>query len=596
MNPSEIPLVSRAFSYIAGIISVLPLFFLLNARAVDRYRAFVHSFAPLERYIAKRNRLNTVARFLPSPGILLGILLGFASVFAVDLAGKLLPEEFSKGLGKQDNLTKVAVIAFVLAGMLEEFWKCSLGLMACLIFTRVWRDKPRDGEKDGTLSGLERDRPLFASATPFILGAVGLGFALLENAAYMEGIPVQSLPGMLFARGMASAVLHTAINFTFGLALLNARPGRLGGVVVGAYGLAVLQHGVFNFFALPQGNFPDFLTGVVLISVVFYALWRMYRVMPELKYRALQPERVSESEPAPPPEEPSPGFVMLLMRDEHARARPELQSPPFEFAEAGLGPDVLEVLARPESPAPAPSIQAKQWEFFQGVVERSLGEGFHLSVWDSSSFAAASPNAYEGLRERGVDLTSMRPVRILEFAPRRGYAVGEREFQADRYIYVSCGLGPVLGRELWISFPFPNPLVRWFFLNLATRRELYLKEFRPVPADSSRLGDPRGWYRAFLPVPMLDPARETLKEHLKRAQVPPPSGSAPRDVFDPARWHLSFGAVPAEILFLSGPDLEFIETYGVSDYFFALKHMDYTWANDFRRPGLSVEMVRRRNG
>lgn len=129
-------------------------------------------------------------------------------------------------------LTQTAHIAFIQAGMMEEFCKGILILASGLLFAFDW--KTYTFKKEMVLIG----------------GFVALGFAGIENANYIFSAKEEDRISMFVGRTIRSSNAHFLINLCFALAFVKSnqketkeRPLAL----FLAFLLAVSQHGLFNF-------------------------------------------------------------------------------------------------------------------------------------------------------------------------------------------------------------------------------------------------------------------------------------------------------------------------------------------------------------
>lgn len=531
---------------IAAFLSVVPLMLLLSAKTVPEYAQLA----------------GRLSRFFPHRMLSLAVVLG--GVVGVGSALLTLPfkaiffQDVEHTAKASEALTWTVYIAFIYAGLAEEVVKCLLALGLALLAGSA----PRAG-----------GGRVFLKATPFLCGAVGMGFALLENFDYLR-YPI-GLPSMLLARGLLAAPIHTAINFNFGLTLYRSRGENLLTVVPLALAVATLQHGLYDFFAIPSGAFSQFLTLVATILIVTHVLKRMYALLPETRHR-LWRERPAESEDANEDEsdeaqaggawELSPSalrfFEQGLLRDEHRKLRPPARPPPFREDEFPFpAPALREAFLKYEYAGPLPEADAEYRAYFEAKAREAFAPAAAY-VWDTAVFAenieGEGNETYRALQSMGIELTKLAPLRVLEFSP-TGALPGA-------YRYLSCGLGPLLGRELLLSFPHPFSPARIFFT--AVSAGLFPEppaDFRALPVEPHLLGDPRGWFRAVLPVPLLDPVRDRLVAAL--------DGRCP---------------LPAEILYLNRPDLRLVRRYGVQNYFAILKEAGESWFNDFLRSPIEV--------
>ena len=541
--------------YLFGFLSGVPLLLLLSAKTVPEYAAHARPVVSLFPY--------RIFAF----GVVLGGIGGVFSAFlALFYKGIFFPD-MPLAARPSEGLTWTLQWAFLNAGLVEEFSKCSIGFFLALIVA-------------GNFSERENGGRVFLRATPFICGAVGMGFAMLENFEYIRaGSDGAPNPSIILVRTMVSFG-HAAVNFNFGLSLLAARPRELPWVAGVAFFWAVIQHGVYDFFAIPSGAFSTFLALAFEVAFFAYVIERMYRILPETRHREWRP-RTAEDEAeeggdvaaASPLEMSATARAFLergLLRDPHRDLRPPSARTPFVEEEFPFpSREVAESFLKYEYTGPATEHEREYREFFEGAARRAFA-GAPAYVWDSSVFAEdleRGEDLFHEMNSLGIDLTRLAPIRVLEFSP-SGSLPGA-------YRYLSVGLAPLVGRELLLSFPYPFALARIVFCAFAanaftrTAPRLPLEPFEVVSVQPHLVGDPRGWYRGLLCAPLIDEVRDGLERELD------------------GRYSL-----PLEGLYLSKPDLRFIRRYGAQNYFYILKEMNVSWFNDFTRPSLSVEEER----
>ncbi|MCB1174468.1 MAG: hypothetical protein KDK39_12930, partial [Leptospiraceae bacterium] len=96
----------------------------------------------------------------------------------------------------------------------------------------------------------------------------------------------------------------------------------------------------------------------------------------------------------------------------------------------------------------------------------------------------------------------------------------------------------------------------------------WLKPFQVMLSDSSlSLGEPRGWWRAFMPVPLFGHLHTSLKNLF------------PDD----------YGA-PLNILMLGESDLLFIQRHGIEGYFRFLSDHQIAWHTSLYRPVIGMQL------
>ena len=558
--------VAFAEACLGAIISILPVLLLLAAKEVAQYRPSLGRIPWFHAWTTRTNRL------LPGPAVALGLLCGAASAGIALLLGELLIPNYSMAFRPQSALTATMQIAFVYAGAVEELAKTLLCVPAALLLSRAAMG----------------ERHVVLASAPFLAGAVGLGFALVENQHYLEGIPMAGFIPMVVARGGISAVVHTVVNFHFGLSLLAIRKGRVARVLVPALIVCILQHGVFDFFALSPEPMPQFLATALLLASCAVAIHRLRVLLPQTIVSAYVPTARARNEERDRLASDL-GLLLALVRDPHALLRPPLHPPPFWSEDFPFPPGLHRTLLAPQARCPEPEAVAADWHRREGpLLAAALESGFRARTFDSAVFSDDPQQSYEMLRALGLDLTAVRPLRVIELSPsfdheydlisgslkepfdglvrprRNGAPLAEDPAalvrEADRYIYTTLGLANLYGREVLVSFPHIHPGLRLFFLYLASGRALSdgLPDFRVVRAPSLLLGDLTGAFHGFVVLPLLDPLREIFL----RDRMP---------------------GLPAEVLFLTERDLALVDEFGMPVLLGAMRRSGVPWANDYRR-------------
>lgn len=187
--------------------------------------------------------------------ILLILLALFLSYLSTEIVLKLHPIFWPDvKLPKRSGhiLTQTAHIAFIQAGMMEEFCKGILILLSGLLFAFDW--KTYTFKKEMVLIG----------------GFVALGFAGIENANYIFSAKEEDRISMFVGRTIRSSNAHFLINLCFALAFVKSNQKETKDRPLAlflAFLLAVSQHGLFNFFVLPQSRFGAWLSMALFIGI-----------------------------------------------------------------------------------------------------------------------------------------------------------------------------------------------------------------------------------------------------------------------------------------------------------------------------------------
>ncbi len=658
-----------------GFMSVGPLMLLFSVKTIKEYGG------PLGRLWNRlvEPRLDSIARRYVSFAVFAGMLAGALSIPVVQFLNALFFPEVSLAFRPREPMALLTQIAFIQAGLIEELAKNAVGLVFAFLICRA------------APTAAAREDRLFLKSTPFLFAGVGLGFALLENSQYIRYYAAMGPGGIFLGRSLIATSAHALLNLYFGLCLLSATRGDFARVALRALVIVVLWHGIYDFFALPPVALSQWLTLVFLCVMVYLALSKMYRLLPELRYRPLRPVHEVEAEQAamsggiPSPSDfPSnastgSGGRSLDTVGSHASANgpsssgsspsgPEDSGPqnsarwherlavlpaipdrfpeyfqndpwrlrfpagedqaPYEFSEFDmLSARSLALIGRPGivplgAGVPSGGVASdlsRAWATDRDWWCRLFGVDEPHSRWDTSVFAEDATSAFEDLARGGVDLTQTVPFQVLEFrvpnpeaAPGQSPAVGANADESAapagpgmRHVFITTGLQELYGRELLVSFSHPHPMVRWFFLNLASMapdQAPWLREFHAFYGDGPRtLGDPRGWLRFYLTVPMIDPIvagittdpsgesrglNISLTDDERENQAPPGFTRGEIRVTPPV--FRAADELPLQILMCAYPDGEYIVSRGVPAYLQTLRHLGYPWQNDFRRPAVDV--------
>ncbi|TGL64123.1 PrsW family glutamic-type intramembrane protease [Leptospira sarikeiensis] len=226
--------------------------------------------------------------------ILFALLLGWLSTELVLKTNALFwPEADIKTKVSKHILSEIAFMAFVKAGMLEELFKSLLILMLALVLSYDWKLK------------------VFLPETFLVGGFVSLGFAGIENYHYIflaneGGQGFDNVYKTFILRTLKSSNAHLLINLCFSMFLIKSNKKKFPDkywYIFFAFLLAVIQHGLFDFFVIPIGRF-----GYWAATALFVGIWvwivrdrRIYMSEGELfkieKETKSSPEVLKPSEP-----------------------------------------------------------------------------------------------------------------------------------------------------------------------------------------------------------------------------------------------------------------------------------------------------------
>ena len=161
----------------------------------------------------------------------------------------LWPEVNFKPKKTATVLSQTVYISFIQAGMMEETFKEFFILSLGFLTTFNWKTKTWD--KNIVLIG----------------GFVAIGFACIENYVYINKDTTKWLE-MFLGRTFFSSNIHLLINLCFSIFLIKSNTSENKLLLIGyAYVLAVLQHGVVDFFLLPGSRFGNWLSTAMFVGI-----------------------------------------------------------------------------------------------------------------------------------------------------------------------------------------------------------------------------------------------------------------------------------------------------------------------------------------
>jgi len=195
-----------------------------------------------------------------------GLTLGWiATECILIIHPKIWPETSTFVKPKGTILTQTLHIAFIQAGMMEEGFKILFHLI--LGFSFSYSFKNRTWNKDIVMQG----------------AFVALGFALIENSQYLFREEDSNKKFLLFlARSVYSANIHLLINLCFGFFLLKSNGiedfKERAIYVLWGFVLAIIQHGVADFFLLPGSSFGSWICEGLFVGIWVWVVrdWHNY--------------------------------------------------------------------------------------------------------------------------------------------------------------------------------------------------------------------------------------------------------------------------------------------------------------------------------
>jgi RsiW-degrading membrane proteinase PrsW (M82 family) len=159
-------------------------------------------------------------------------------------------------------LSQTVYISFIQAGMMEETFKELFILLLGLAFA------------------FNRSRKTWTKDIVLIGGFVAFGFAFIENYVYLSKDTNKVLE-MFLGRTIFSSNIHLLINLCFALFLLKSNePDRISDkllLVFYGYLLAIIQHGVVDFFLLPGSRFGSWLATAMFVGIWVWVVRDMRR-------------------------------------------------------------------------------------------------------------------------------------------------------------------------------------------------------------------------------------------------------------------------------------------------------------------------------
>lgn len=173
------------------------------------------------------------------------------------------PEATAKITKHTHILTQTIHIAFIQAGMLEETTKIFFILLLAFFLAhknKIW-------EKEVVLIG----------------SFVAIGFSLSENTSYFYSAKDDALFMTFIGRTVHSVNIHMLINLCFALFLLKSNENKNKLLVPFAIVLAVIQHGVVDFFLLPSAKIGNWLAAAMFAGIWVWVVKDFRKYVIQLK-------------------------------------------------------------------------------------------------------------------------------------------------------------------------------------------------------------------------------------------------------------------------------------------------------------------------
>lgn len=189
--------------------------------------------------------LYRMDRHREPPGLVFRFfLVGAVVVLPAGIAERTLLDLYSLTPDPQQGFIYTMISAFFVAGVVEE------GLKA-LCFLRLVNQKPFFEEPyDGIVYA----------------GAIGLGFAAVENVLYVTSSGIDTA----FVRAFTAVPAHAVFAVIMGSRFARAR--FFGASRWPAFAIPALLHGLYDTFAMSQGYLWNLLLAFYLMVIVAYAM------------------------------------------------------------------------------------------------------------------------------------------------------------------------------------------------------------------------------------------------------------------------------------------------------------------------------------
>lgn len=617
-------------AYLMGFLSVAPLMLLLSAKTVKEYGGILGRL--WKRYMQDSGREQK----LMSLAVLAGMAAGFVSIPLLYWIFETWFPGVQMIFRPREPVSVVVFLAFIQAGLFEEVVKIGLAFPVALLVSYrpfVAGEGPRG------------DQRLFHKSAPFVFAGAGIGFALIENSGYLQAFGDLSPGGIFVSRALFATSLHAMLNLYAGLIIYESTRRNVVGRTGAALLAAILLHGVYDFFAFPQGSFPGLLTGLCAVVIFYITASKLYLTLPECIFRPLRSRAEIEAE------EHSALFGDEVARnaDVHPILRNERLRAPDTYEPAADLPDADTVDFSPEARAAAglPAAndyrlnEEERWHRILSTLPE-VAPDFIVALLNDSHrsavppWSAAPPYTVADIDEAFAALGVPAPAEVTD-PLRLEYYRGKlaEGVQAEREAEERCYAGILTGREsadaVWDASAFaglsPNALERTgvdlqrlcaplrvleFYVQSGGQRRVYLSQGlrelygREVWLSTSHPHPLARWFFVWLAAHAPDQA-PWLREFRAFYLAASLHLGDPRNwlklfftlpLFDPLRERLlrppgnlspfCEDDLPFQVLFSCGPDAEFLSRRGYESYFRALRHAGLPWHNDFRRPPIAA--------
>ena len=195
--------------------------------------------------------------------VLFSIFLGVSSTFILLELHPLIWPDIPSVKTTKNILTQTVHIAFIQAGMMEEFIKILFILIAGKIYSyynKIWYPS------------------IF-----LIAGFVAIGFAMAENAHYFKNADADILIQMVIGRTIHSVNIHLLINLCFALFLIKSNYRKDKVIYLGfALFLAVAQHGVVDFLLIPGSRIGGWIATALFVGIWVWVVNDFRKYIPKV--------------------------------------------------------------------------------------------------------------------------------------------------------------------------------------------------------------------------------------------------------------------------------------------------------------------------
>ncbi|MCZ8238683.1 MAG: PrsW family glutamic-type intramembrane protease [Leptospiraceae bacterium] len=233
--------------------------------------ALFMSFPKSRNHFPDKNSTEIFVRLLFFS--LLAFLAGILSTYLIlEISPLIWPNIDLKPKRPKSLLTQTIHLAFIQAGMVEEAFK--IGFIFLISFFLL-RTKEGKWKKEIFL----------------VAGFTALGFAFIENSHYIiSEIPDKRIETFI-GRSIHSSNIHMLINLTFALFCIKSNAIGIATqkwfYLAAAFLLAVIQHGVVDFFLIPSSIIGGWIATAMFVGIWVWVVNDFRSYILELKKRKI---------------------------------------------------------------------------------------------------------------------------------------------------------------------------------------------------------------------------------------------------------------------------------------------------------------------